>query len=364
MNSEPRDAGRPLRLGPRSQLRLAVELTGGPNLGLRAEPRSSSSLQIGRATDNELQLKGEGVAAYHLELSAQEAGVLVDDLGSPGGTWLDELRLERALIPYGSELRVGEHRLRVDSAAEVELEREELPPLTLPLVTFARRYREALALAARFAPGRVPVLVRAEPGAGKRALARVVHEWSRREGPWVECSAAGDATAVAARLFGHAQGSHRSAAFGGTGALRRAHGGTLYLSDFERLPPEVQGLLARALRDGAAAPLGSNQHYPVEARWVFGCTEDLRRAVNQGHFLEELYFRSAAARVELPPLRERLEDLELLVRHFEAVLDIQEPLGPGLLERLKRRYFQHNLRELAELVRAARDEPTPSIDAH
>ncbi|MGE0323809.1 MAG: sigma 54-interacting transcriptional regulator [Polyangiaceae bacterium] len=355
MNSEPQDAGRPLRLGPRTQLRLVVELTGGPNLGLSAESRSSGSLQIGRATDNELQLKGADVAAYHVELAALEAGVRVDDLGSTSGTWVDELRIERALIPYGSELRVGEHRLRVDAAPAVELPREELPGLATPGVSFARRYREVLALAARFAPGRVPVLVQGEAGAGKRRLARAVHEWSGREGPWVECSAAGDATSVAARLFGHLPGSHRSGEAGGTGAIQRTQAGTLYVSDVERLAPEVQSMLARVLRDGSAAPLGSNHAYPVTARWIFGCGEDLRRAVNQGYFHEELYFRIAAARVELPPLRDRLEDLELLVRHFEGLFGIEEPLGAGQVERLKRRHFHENLRELGELVRAARD---------
>ncbi|MCA9640124.1 MAG: sigma 54-interacting transcriptional regulator, partial [Myxococcales bacterium] len=329
MNSESRDAGRPLRLGPRSQFRLAVELVGGPNRGLSAEPRSSGSLQIGRATDNELQLKGEGMAAYHLELTAHEGGAHVEDLGSASGTWFDELRIERAMVPYGSELRVGEHRLRVDGATTVELEREELPSLSIPTVAFARRYREALALGARFASGRVPVLLQGEPGAGKRFLARVIHEWSGREGPWVECSAAGDATAVAARIFGHTPGSHRGASAGGEGAIQRAKAGTLYVSDVDRMPPETQGMLARALRDGATAPLGSNQAFPVDARWVFGCSQDLRRAVNQGYFLEELYFRIAAARVTAPPLRDRLEDLELLVRHFEGLLNITEPLGPG-----------------------------------
>lgn len=300
------------------------------------------------------------MAAYHAQLTAMEGGVEVEDLGSAAGTWLDDTRLERAVIPYGTELRIGEHRLHVSEQPALELEREELPATTLTLVSFSRRYREALALGARFASGRVPVLVRGELGSGKRTLARLVHEWSRREGPFLECSAAGDATEVAARLFGHAPRSHRAAEAGGVGALERAAGGTLYVSQVERLAPEVQGLLARALLDGAAAPLGSNQHYPLDARFVFGTERDLRRAVNQGYFREELFFRIAAARLELPPLRDRREDLELLVRHFEALFGVDVPLGPGQLERLGRRYFHGNLRELAQLVRAARPQPTPA----
>ncbi|MEZ4229819.1 MAG: sigma 54-interacting transcriptional regulator [Polyangiaceae bacterium] len=357
MTSDAGDAGRPLRLGPRTQQRLAVELTAGPQRGLCAEPRASSTLQIGRATDNELQLKGADVAPYHVDLVAREDGVWVVDLGGASGTWLDDLRLERAVIPYGNELRVGEHRLRVTQEAPVELGREEIPDAALPLVAFARRYREALALAARFAAGRVPVLLCGEPGTGKRFLARLVHGWSGRGGALVECSAAGDATAVAARLFGHAPRSHRGAELGGAGSLQRARGGTLFLANVERLPLEVQGLLSRALRDGSASPLGSNQPLALDARWVFATGVDLRPLVNRGYFLEELYFRMAAARVEVPPLRERLEDLELLVRHFEALLGVEDPIGPGVVERLRRRYFHENLRELAQLVRAARCEP-------
>lgn len=356
---DPAPPARPLRLGPRTQSRLAVSLVAGPQLGERVEPRLSGTLQIGRASDNDVQLREPQAALYHLELSVEGDGFRAFDLGTRSGTWQGAARVVHGVLPWGSELRVGDSVLRVEPAPSVELPGLELPPAP-KFVASSQRVRVALASLTRFAPGRVPILLCGARGTGKATLARLAHDWAEAADqaappgvarPWVEVSCSGSAREVAARLFGYVQGAFRGALEDAPGALSRAAGGTLLLRAVDELPPEVQALLAEALGVNEFCPLGTNQRLPLEARLVCATTQDLRASVNAGYFREDLYFRIGAARLELPELRERLEDLEPLVRQFEADSGFAAGrLGPGWTERVRGRRFHGNLRELRELV--------------
>ena len=379
------------------------------------EPRLSGRLQIGRASDNDVQLREPRVALYHAELSAQADGFQVLDLGTQTGTWLGAARLMRAILPWGSDIQVGDSVLRVEPAQSVELPAVQLPAAP-GLVASSQRVRVVLASLMRLAPGRVPILLIGPSGTGKATLARLAHDWSQpelgarhgataepdaaeltaaeraaaeltqaeadaaeltaaeraaaeltqaeadaaeltaaeraaAERVWVEVSCRGSAREVAARLFGYRVGAFRGAVADASGALSRAAGGTLLLRAVDELPPEVQSLLAGALSSSVFCPLGSNQPSPLEARLVCAASHDLRPLVNAGYFREDLYFRIGAARLELPELRERLEDLEPLVHQFEVDAGLAAPrLGPGWVARIQGRRFQGNLRELRELV--------------
>jgi DNA-binding NtrC family response regulator len=217
-----------------------------------------------------------------------------------------------------------------------------------------RRAREAIAAVAPTGAG---VLLVGEPGTGKALLARALHEGSPRHlGPFVavDCAALPDGTAAAV-LFGDVAGA--GATGSGLGALERADRGTLLLHRIAALPVEVQASLARALRTREAEPVGGGRPAPVDVRLVATTDRDLAAAVAAGSVREELRDLLAAV-VRVPPLRDRPEDIPLLVLHVAARaaarLGIASPdVDPEALAVLQRHPWPGNVRELADAVEHA-----------
>jgi transcriptional regulator with GAF, ATPase, and Fis domain len=174
-------------------------------------------------------------------------------------------------------------------------------------------------LVGRVAPSTVPVLVRGETGSGKEVVARGIHERSGRSGAFVpvNCSALPGAL-IESELFGHARGSFTGADRAHAGVFAQADGGTLLLDEIGELPLDVQAKLLRVLDDGVVRPVGASVGARVDARVVAATHRDLAAAVEQGHFREDLYYRLAVVVLEVPPLRERPEDIPALVEKFVA----------------------------------------------
>jgi two-component system response regulator AtoC len=208
----------------------------------------------------------------------------------------------------------------------------------------------------RVAAERVPVLLLGETGTGKELLARTLHASSARSsGPFVavNCGAL-PAELIEAELFGVARG----AATGVTardGALRRADGGTFFLDEVGELPPALQAKLLRVLESGEVTPLGGTPT-TLDLRFIAATNRDLRAEVEGGRFRSDLYFRLAAFSLLLPPLRDRREDLPVLLEELveRASRDAgREPAGLslGLLEQVSAYSWPGNLRQLAHEVR-------------
>jgi transcriptional regulator with GAF, ATPase, and Fis domain len=247
-------------------------------------------------------------------------------------------------------------RLHRQDHAHAKLLEEELggDPLGLEASNSVPMQR-VLALAHEVARGASPVLIRGETGTGKERLARALHRWSpRAEHPFVtlHCTAV-PAAALEAELLGHATTERER-----PGRLLLANGGTLLLDGVEELPLGLQGKLLRVLEAGAFEPLGSERTTRVDVRLLATTAVDLDEAVAAGRFRADLYFRLAAFPLELPPLRERREDLGLLCqtllaefgrrtgRHGRAVTE------EGL-ERLRGYGWPGNVRELANILERA-----------
>ncbi len=214
---------------------------------------------------------------------------------------------------------------------------------------------------ARVAPLAVPVLVRGETGTGKELVARALHRYGAApEGPFValNCGAIPD-TLLESELFGHRRGAFTGADRDHRGAIEEAAGGTLLLDEVGELPPLLQVKLLRFLQEGEVRPLGSNASLRVATRVVAATNRDLRRAAVDGIVREDFYYRLAAYEIVIPPLRERVSDIPLLVEHFWRRL--QENLGePGLvgpspatLEALQEYGWPGNVRELENLLQRA-----------
>jgi two-component system response regulator AtoC len=217
-----------------------------------------------------------------------------------------------------------------------------------------------LALVDRLAAADVPVLVRGETGSGKEGVARRLHSKSARaKGPFVavDCGAI-PATLIESELFGHVRGAFTGAERDRPGHFVSAHGGTLLLDEIGELPVDLQPKLLRVLQDGEVRPVGGSSSRKVDVRVVAATNRDLEKACREGRFRSDLYYRLAVVEVLVPSLRERLDDLPLLVDHF--VRRISSEMGrapvavePAVLTLLAAHRWPGNVRELENVLRRA-----------
>jgi DNA-binding NtrC family response regulator len=206
----------------------------------------------------------------------------------------------------------------------------------------------------------VPVLVTGETGTGKELVARAIHQRSRRAGgPFValNCAAVPE-TLLESEFFGHERGAFTGALRAHAGRFEQAHGGTLFLDEIGAMRVDLQAKLLRALQEGEIQRLGANTSRKVDVRILAASCEDLEQAIRQRTFREDLYYRLNVVPIHLPPLRERIEDVPLLVNHFVVTASARfgrEPLtiSPEALERLQRFGWPGNVRELANCIERA-----------
>jgi transcriptional regulator with GAF, ATPase, and Fis domain len=178
--------------------------------------------------------------------------------------------------------------------------------------------RELFALVDRVAASNAPVLVRGESGTGKEMVARAIHRRSprsKRRLLAVNCGALSEST-LESELFGHVKGAFTGAFNARIGLFEAASGGTLFLDEIAELSPSSQVKLLRTLQEGEVRPIGSNESRPTDVRVVCATHRDLEQWVSEGRFRQDLYYRINVVSVVLPPLRDRAEDIPLLVRHF------------------------------------------------
>jgi DNA-binding NtrC family response regulator len=207
------------------------------------------------------------------------------------------------------------------------------------------------------------VLLEGESGTGKELLARLLHSGGPRAGcPFiaVNCPAL-PASLAESELFGHAKGAFTGATADRPGKIEAADGGVLFLDEVSELPLELQPKLLRVLQEEAVERVGETRLRPVNVRVVAASNRNLLEMVRAGRFREDLYFRLAVVTVHVPPLRERPEDIEPLVRHFVrgfadldgVPLNPEELVSQDALDALSRRTYRGNVRELANVVESA-----------
>jgi len=200
------------------------------------------------------------------------------------------------------------------------------------------------------------VLITGESGVGKDLVARAVHDVSRPKAPLVAVNVAGlDETAFTDTLFGHVRGAFTGADRKREGMVARAAGGTLFLDEIGDLSLSCQTKLLRLLQEGDFYPLGSDTPARCSARLVFATNQDLEKKQKSGAFRKDLYYRLCAHRIEVPPLRERLEDLPELISFFVKCASREQGKrcpdpGPELCNALKEYSFPGNVRELRAMV--------------
>jgi DNA-binding NtrC family response regulator len=219
---------------------------------------------------------------------------------------------------------------------------------------------EVYKLVARVAGSTATVLVEGESGTGKELVARAIHTHSPRAGaPFVpvNCTALTESL-LESELFGHARGAFTGAVAAKRGLFEAANGGTMFLDEIGDMGPKMQAQLLRTLQDGEVRPVGGSEAIRVDVRIVCATNKDLDAEVKAGRFREDLYFRINVVTIHLPPLRERGEDVPILVAHFLAKLARRErrapaALSPEALKLLSNYAWPGNVRELENAIERA-----------
>ena len=334
-------------------LSVTLLVVDGPSRGTRvALPEGVA--RVGTARGNELRLADPTVSRVHCELRVRSGSVVVRDCGSTNGTFVEGVRLKEGEVRTGALVRVGSSAFRIEETAGATY---------LPLsdktsfgecVGSSLEMRRVYATLERAAPTTSTVLIEGETGTGKDVAARSLHANSpRASGPFVpiDCGAI-PLTLIESELFGHVRGAFTGATSDRRGVIEEANGGTLFLDEIGEMPLPMQPKLLRAIESRAVRPVGSSTSRPVDVRIVAATNRPLARAVNDGTFREDLYYRLAVVSLSLAPLRSRREDIPLLARHFHRAL--VGPTAPELpqefVARLMGRSWPGNVRELRNFI--------------
>ncbi|MGB3043661.1 MAG: nitrogen regulation protein NR(I) [Xanthobacteraceae bacterium] len=228
---------------------------------------------------------------------------------------------------------------------------------TLPLIGRSNAMQEIYRVLARLMQTDLTVMISGESGTGKELVARALHDYGkRRNGPFVAVNmAAIPRDLIESELFGHERGAFTGANNRASGRFEQAEGGTLFLDEIGDMPMEAQTRLLRVLQQGEYTTVGGRTPIKTDVRIVAASNKDLRILIQQGLFREDLFFRLNVVPLRLPPLRERIEDLPDLIRHFFALAEKDglpaKKLDALALEKLKQYRWPGNVRELENLAR-------------
>ncbi|HSS00486.1 MAG TPA: sigma 54-interacting transcriptional regulator [Kofleriaceae bacterium] len=301
------------------------------------------------------------VSRQHLAIRRVAAGWQLVDLGSKNGTAVNGRRVDTAMLADGDIIEAGGAMLMFlvgDPGRGEALDRELAPqPGPEPLRTLSLDLERRIQQITKIAPADVPVLLRGETGTGKELMARAIHDISGRQGPFVpiNCGAL-PRDLIESELFGHRRGAFSGANEDREGLIRHAHQGTLFLDEIAELPPDSQIALLRFLQEGEVRPVGATHSVKVDVRVVAATHQDVKQRLVDGRFRSDLYGRLSGFELTLPPLRDRREDLGLLIASIltrvcpdPSQISLNKPVARALF-----RYpWPQNIRELENALRAA-----------
>jgi transcriptional regulator with GAF, ATPase, and Fis domain len=311
-----------------------------------AELRAQFPCILGSSELAHVSIADRAVSRLHAELVLRSDGVWIRDLGSRNGTWVDGVLVQQACVADGSHVHVGGTTLRLDIAPDRG--RVSLWPSERfgPLVGMSDAMRELFLRLNQYAVSDAAVLILGETGSGKELVARAIHERSNRaDGPFlvVDCGALPESL-LESELFGHARGAFTGAVATRLGVFEAAQGGTVFLDEIGELPLAMQPKLLRALESKTIRRLGETEARAIDVRFVAATHRDLHAMVPAGAFREDLFFRLAVLPVRVPSLRERLDDIPLLLEHFLG--GVSHAVPPFLASELRNHPWLGNVREL------------------
>jgi DNA-binding NtrC family response regulator len=318
---------------------------------------AEAPLTVGSGTGCDILLSDPTISRKHLGIDPGPEGLVLRDLGSTNGSFVQGSRFNELTLGFGTEVTIGKTVLKyLPTEEEVDLapsDQESYGSLVGRDAKLRRLFRVLDDVAATEAT----VLIEGETGTGKELLAEEIHRHSpRRDGPFIvfDCGAVPDEL-IESALFGHVRGAFTGAITDRPGAFEEADGGTLFLDEIGELAPGVQPALLRALDKQSVRPVGGSTYTRASVRVVAATNRNLRAEIAARRFREDLYYRVAVVRMSVPPLRERPDDIPLLVQHFMRQFRGERMLAvaPEDLERLRHHNWHGNVRELRNVIERA-----------
>jgi DNA-binding NtrC family response regulator len=338
---------------PRLQFEVVRE---GGKATSRREQRDGEHIRIGSHPSNDLVLDDRRVSRFHCSLTLKPTGWVLTDNGSLNGTAVAGVRVRDADLPRGkSEITLGDSLIRLNELGGAGVVRLAEQSNFGALHGASAAMRQVFGLLAKVSSSEATVLIQGESGTGKELVAQeIVRRGTRAKMPFLtlDCSAISP-TLIESELFGHARGAFTGASRMRIGAFEAAHGGTIFLDEIGEMPLDMQPKLLRALESHEIRRAGENETRKVDVRVIAATNRNLEREVNRGRFREDLFFRLSVITVRLPPLRERAQDIPLLVKTFLERLGASESEGlfsEEVLQGLAEHDWPGNLRELRNYV--------------
>jgi two-component system response regulator GlrR len=340
----------------RARGRQQLMVMAGPDRGLsRALDREE--ITVGKRRDADLPLTDPTVSRQHCVVVATPFGPLIRDLGSRNGVRIDGNWIQAAYLRNGALVRLGDTALVLESNEHLD-ETVEARELRLgTTLGHSPAMQRIFEIVPRIANSDASVLIEGETGTGKTLLADVIHKQSpRRGGPFIviDCGAI-PATLIESELFGHERGSFTGATSARAGAFEAAVGGTVLFDEVGELPLDMQPKLLSAIEQRVIRRVGSNEDRAMDVRILAATNRNLEEEVRRGRFRTDLYYRLAAVRLDIPPLRERREDIPALATYFLHRFggDDAAELPPAMMDSFVRQSWPGNIRELRNAVERA-----------
>ncbi len=318
-------------------------------------------LKIGKKEDNDFALSDNTVSRYHLMIEQVGDSFVLKDLGSTNGTFINGLRVKEAYLSTGDVIGLGNTRIEFIAFDEkIQIEPSTKTALG-DMVGKSRKMRQIFGICEKIAPSLATVIVEGETGTGKELVSRAIHQYSlRKEKPFVvfDCSSVAPSL-IESELFGHEKGSFTGAIKDRKGAFEAANGGTIFLDEIGELTLDLQPKLLRALEQREIRRVGSNLVSKIDVRVVCATNRDLKKEVDLGRFRQDLYYRLSVVKIHLPSLRERSEDIPVILENFltqgrfnrlpDGSLKVTR-IEDDALKMLQRYQWPGNVRELANVI--------------
>jgi DNA-binding NtrC family response regulator len=360
----------PLRAGSHvrvelPRLRISVERERGTAVS-RTVAYEGDICRIGSHASNDLVIDDPTISRFHCRVQREAGAWRIVDTGSRNGTRIHGVKVVTAEIEGELVISIGDSTLRVTPDTGASETMTSVGSFGAILGASAPMLKLFASLE-RIAASEIDVLIHGESGTGKELVAtEIVQRSPRAHGPLVvvDCGSISPAL-VESELFGHVRGAFTGAERDREGAFESADGGTVFLDEIGELPLELQPKLLRALEQREVRRVGTSKAKRVDVRVIAATHRDLEREINRGRFRDDLYYRLAKVRVNVPPLRERTEDIPLLVKSFLAAYpqkDMHHLFSPDVIAEMQRHDWPGNVRELRNYVERSvvlEDVPPP-----
>lgn len=346
----------------------------GPDLNKKIE-LNRKSIKIGKKEDNDFALSDSAVSRYHSEVQMTGDAFVLNDLDSTNGTCINDIRVKQAYLSPGDVISLGNTKIEFQAYDEDLRIKPSDRTEYGDMVGKSKKMRQIFGVLEKVSPSLATISIQGETGTGKELVARAIHETSHRKGkPFIvfDCSAVA-ANLIESELFGHEKGAFTGAVKQHKGAFEAANGGTVFLDELGELPLDLQPKLLRALEQREIKRVGSTQTVSLDVRVVCATNRDLKKEVEEGNFRADLYYRLSVVKIMLPSLRERSEDIPLIIQKLLSHARYNRNpdntyrvtrVEDDALKMLQRYTWPGNVRELSNILeRAVSMAPGESIDA-